>query len=319
MNLLGWLLGGTLAHALVWQLWEARLQDWGEAVLAWITGRPPNQVTKNDPDGIPQQLYRAQGLQYNPLFIAAAAVRSFDKRHKASEILRFRRLTDWLANWAERGPDGMLFPYHFALPDLGLQPPWHSCLAQATALVAFAQRHTLEPEGPWLGWCVEILHTLEPGQGLALELEDGGLWFSEYPDTPKSFVLNGMAGTLLKLEAAGRLAGLEQATKLFQRGCQCYLRKLPEFDCHGFSYYSLDGTKASRNYHQIHLRQLRQLQALAPHPLLARYRRRWQRRDLLPVAAQLFHYPRCRRILAFVVSWGLFLLAAWLLRAAVCR
>ena len=318
MNPLCWLLPGFAVHALLWQLAESKLQDWAEALLARLTGRPLNQTSAQDAEGIPLQIYRDGVSRSNPLFIAAQAARDFPRGRNPARLRSFLRLTAWLANAAEESSGALWLPYHFPLPDFGLKPPWFSCLAQANTLLCFAQRHSLEPQGGWDKRCEGLLRSLDPELGLALKIGPG-LWFPEYPGTPKAFVLNGMISVLLYLDEAAKLLESPQAASLFDRGYAALLEKLPEFDRRGFTLYSLDGTLASRNYHQMHCRLLKRLHALRPHPLLQKYARRWQVHDLIPVALQLFHYPRPRRVLAFLLSLAGFLALSGLIATAVCR
>lgn len=318
MNPLCWLLPGLIAHGLLWQLAESKLQDWAEALLARLTGRPLNQTSANDAEGIPIQIYRDRGRRYNPLFIAAQASRDYTFRHKSARLSNFRRLTDWLAGAAQERAGALWLPYRFPLPDFGLAPPWYSCLAQANTLLCFAQRHSLEPRGGWDKRCEGLLRSLEPEHGLALGT-GSGIWFPEYPGTPKAYVLNGMISVLLYLDEAARLLGSSRAAALFDQGYAALLEKLPEFDRRGFTYYSLDGTLASRNYHQMHCRLLKRLNALRPHPVLQKYARRWLAHDLIPVALQLFHYPRPRRVAAFLLSLAAILALAGLISTMVCR
>ena len=319
MNALSWLLPGIAVHGALWQLFEAKLQDWAELGLAWLTGKPANQVTQYDAQGIPRQLYRRHGLQYNPLFVALQARNGFARLGNPRKKAEFFKLTDWLLSYAEESDGKLLFPYRFDIPELGLRAPWYSCLAQATAMECFAQRSTLPGEEAWQEHCRKVLRSLEPGQGLAQTEAGEELWFPEYPGTAKNHVLNGMASVLLDLDSTFKMTSIEQSQNLFQRGFATYIKLLPGFDYRGFSYYSLDKTVTSRGYHQIHIRQLRKLNALRPHPVLQKYLRRWSRHDLIPVALQLFYNPRPKRIAAFLASLGVILGVACLLSCAVWR
>ncbi len=300
-----------VVHALIWQLWEPRLQAWGEKAIAWLTGKPVNQTRRFDADGVPVQFYRRHGLQYNPLFIAAQANRDYRSRADQSRLRRFRKLTDWLATHAVEEGEGLWLNYGFDLPSHALKSPWRSALTQACALSACARRYELEGDGLWLERCQQFLNTLQPGAGLCDALADGSLWFMEYPGPREHYVLNGMMGILLELAETARLTGLETAQSLFDRGYRALIQLLPEYDFHGFSRYDLSGRIASRDYHRTHVRQLRELNALRPDNLLAAYARRWSRADLLPVGLQLFFNPRPKRIAAFLLSLSLFLLLAW--------
>lgn len=310
---------GVLAHGLVWQLAEPRLQAWGEKLVALLTGRPLNQTRKYDTAGIPIISYREHGLQYNPLFVAYQALRDYLRIAVPRRKQSFLRLTDWLVQEAELGPETLWLPYHFDLPQNSLQAPWYSALAQAYACSAFARRYELSGEKHWLEYCKKALNTLQPGAGLALEQPDGSLWFLEYPGGQQPYVLNGMLAILLELDATWRIAHLDLAKELFDRGYAALITKLPDFDHHGFSFYDLNGKIASRDYHQKHIAYLKRLDTIRSHPSLQHYAKRWQLHDLLPVGVQLFWNPRPKRVLAFILSLLAVLGLIWTLTSVCLR
>ncbi len=297
----------VVLHGLLWQFREARLYAWAEKLFALLTGRPLNQTRRYDAEGIPIQLYRREGLKYNPLFVAAQAKRVYARVRDPKQKEYFIRLSDWLICNAEANDSTLWLPYRFDLAQFGLKAPWHSALAQGVALTVAAQRYELERDDLWLEHYRKLRNTLLPEHGLSVSLTEGSLWFAEYPTAKAPFVLNGMAAVLLELDTGYRLTGDELSRELFNRGFQALVAKLDEFDARGFSYYSLDGRKASRNYHQMHIQQLKALNAIRPHPKLLHYARRWQRHDRLPVLVQLFFNPRPKRILAFLASFFLIL------------
>lgn len=298
------------AHYLLWQYGEAWLYTRAEWLLALLSGRPAHRTQRYDDKGIPVQLYRKQGLQYNPLFVAARARRDFDHRDDPRRLESFLRLSDWLASHAKIEGETLWLPYLFDLEEFELKAPWHSALAQAVAQRVFAQRWSLERDPVWLERYRYALNSLSQGSKLTHTLSDGSMWFLEYPSDTAPYVLNGMMGVLLELRRAGELTGDKQAQTLFDKGYQALLGKLDECDRHGFSLYSAGGRPASRNYHQMHIRQLNELDGIKPHPKLRHYARRWNRHDRLPVLIQLLYNPRPKRVAFFLLSLsGLLLLA----------
>lgn len=299
-----------ISHALLWQFGEGWIMTLGEKGSALLTGRPLNQTQFFDAQGVPVQSYRDHGLQYNPLFVAARAKRDFDIEPR--DLERFTLLTDWLVRNAEIGDSMLWLPYWFSLPDHELHAPSYSGLAQAVALSVFARRAQIEPLGAWLRYAKQTLNTLKPGSPLTRAEADGGLWFMEYPSETEPYVLNGMIGILLELEKYRELTGDAEAGDLFDRGYDGLIGKLDRFDHHGFSYYGIGTRVAGRKYHQMHIRQLAELNAVRPHPKLELYRKRWQSRDRYPVALQLFFNPRPHRVAAFGISLIAPLALMWL-------
>ena len=243
----------VVAHALIWQVAEPKMQAWGERAVTLLTGRPLNQTRRFDERGIPIQLYRDLGLQYNPLFVAAQANRDYQRRKDPARRASFLKLTDWLLEHSEVEEGRLWLPYRFDLPRLGLRAPWCSALAQARSMLAFARRYELTAQDDWLQNSVMAMRTLAPGSSLTRRLPDGSLWFQEYPGEGQPFVLNGMLAILLCLWDTYKITGQEEAHRLFEAGYAGLLARLGEFDYRGFSYYDLNGGIASRNYHQKHI------------------------------------------------------------------
>jgi hypothetical protein len=296
------LLAGVVLHYLLWQIWEPRLQEIGEKLVTVVTGRPLNQTRWIDDEGIPMQLYRKHGLQYNPLFVALQAKKDFPLSADSVSLHRFIHCTDWLLKNAEEKDDLFWLPYKFDLPEMGLRAPWHSSLAQAYAMTCFVQRASLGNPEKWLPAALGTLGTLDPDSGMGIRLNADQIWFPEYPGTSKNFVLNGHMSVLLDLHFCAQTPGMEKAKDLFEQGYNALLDKLPAFDYHGLSYYSLDGTITSRDYHRQHIALLQKLIAVRSAPVLTRYLNKWKTGDRLPVILQLFFNPRPKRIIAFTGS-----------------
>lgn len=298
-------------HALLWQFAEQTVLKTGERVIELFSGRPLTQRQKFDPSGVPVQLYKDQGLQYNPLFVAAQANRDYALVDNPKYRQRFVVLTDWLMQNGVDKDSTLMFPFTFDYPKFDLRAPWYSALAQASAARALASRYELDMDAKWLKACKKSIAALKEGSDLTLSEEGKALWYMEYPSGIAPYVLNGMAGVLLDLHRVGQITRDKDAEELFNRGYIALINKLPAFDNNGFSMYSIMGEPAGRNYHRMHIRQLRQLHVIRPNPLLQSYAKRWQKRDMLPVAAQLVLNPKPRRTLAFTLSFFLMLILAW--------
>lgn len=298
-------------HALLWQFAEQTILQTGERAVEMISGKPLTQRQKFDPSGVPVQLYRNQGLQYNPLFVAAQANRDYAQVEYPKYRQRFIVLTDWLLNNGIQKDSTLMFAYTFDYPKFGLKAPWYSALAQAVAGRALASRYELEGDPKWLQACLKSITALDEGSELTLREADNSLWYMEYPGASAPYVLNGMTGILLDLHRVWLITRDKKAEELFNRGYTALINKLPAFDTHGFSLYSIMGEPAGRNYHRMHIRQLRQLNLLRPHLLLQTYAKRWQGRDRWPVVVQLAVNPKPRRALAYSVSYFLMLIGVW--------
>jgi hypothetical protein len=305
-----------LIHGIVWQLWEPQIIHWGEQMANLLRGRPFNQTQVLDSNGLPVQVYRDGSKQYNPLFIAVKAKQDFVHREEAASRKSFLNLSQWLLDNAVHRDSILLLPYNFDFPKFGMRAPWTSGLAQAVTMRVFAQRASIDANPVWKDAFHATLRSLLPGSQHTITLPDSSLWFMEYPGTSAPYALSGMISTLLQIRYCYNLTREPVLSELFDRGYRAVIAKLPGFDRHGFSIYSLDGTLNGRNYHQRYYQRLLQLDAIRPHPSLRYYAKRWKNHDLLPVLIQLVYNPRPRRVAAvlgtLLLLWALLMLACYL-------
>lgn len=297
------LLIGLILHALIWQFAEGRMLSFGEKLMAWVSGKPFNQTPTFDAAGVPIQIYREQGLQYNPLFIAVQANEDFTELGDPKKRERFILLTNWLIEHADVSDSLLYMTYHFDWPDFELYAPWHSALTQAVVMTTFFHRYEIEQDSLWLSYSRMAFNTLKPPSKLVKRLSDDAIWFMEYPSESCPFAMGGMISVMLNLHKYHQNTGDAEAYELFNQAYAGLLQKIAEFDYYGFSLYSTDGPKTGRSYHQLYIHRLEQISAIRSHPKLDYYRKRWQIRDRYPVVLQLFFNPRPLRVLAFVLSF----------------
>lgn len=294
---------------------ELKLLKLGESAGELIMGRPFVRRQHTDAKGIPYQHYADGSKQYNPLFVASAALDEYQKLPSAKAAARFEALCDWLAQNATSRDSSLWLPYNFPYPKFDLQAPWYSALAQAEALHAFSLRwqHTKDPV--WLTRRKALAYTLLPPSPLALPLPGDAIWYVEYPSKTAPYVLNGHCAVLLHLYQSNQIQPDPLLQKLFDQGYQALIPNIQRFDHHGFSLYSEKGELAGRLYHQRHIDQMNRLNQIRPHPSLQKYYRIWQSTDRMPVIIQHFYNPRPKRIALFIISF----LLIWLLCEAATR
>ena len=306
------LLLSLIANCLIWDVGEVKLLELGSAAIRIVTGAPVIQAGGEDSQGIPVQIYREHGTVYNPLFIARDAQSAAGS--SAPEAGKdFISYSDWLYRHATENDSLLLVSYRFDYPELGMRDPWTSALAQAVIMNVFLLRYEASGDSLWQIRSRKALKSLDPASGTGLASRGGdGVWFWEYPSKDSIRVLNGMMGILLELDRYGRATGNELAKSLFKDGFAALRRELPAFDRHGYSLYDSRGVLAGRMYHQKHISQLKALNSINPDPVLARYAKRWQVHDHLPLPWQLILNPRPKRVLAFGFTWLILILLGFL-------
>lgn len=162
-----------------------------------------------------------------------------------------------------------------------LDPPWRSAMAQGEAASLFVRVHRETGDERFAEGARLALGPLAVGQaegGVRAEL--GGRGFpEEYPTDPPSFVLNGAIFTLWGVHDVAVGLGDEPARELFEQLVDTLAGNLHRWDTGYWSRYDLFPhpvvNVASSFYHDLHVSQLRALNALSPRPQLAATAERW--------------------------------------------
>ncbi len=242
--------------------------------------------------GLPLNRY-GQAHFYNPTSVSQFGLRHYGRWLKSRgrrDRTRAIRAADWLLT--EQAEDGRWlyrFPYTVGKmgggPGVTLRPPWSSAMAQGQGMSLLVRVGRLTRDERYVRAAQRAVRPLlvdvERG-GLKARLA-GGPFLEEYPTAPRSHVLNGFMFTLLGLWDVSPWS--PEAADLYASSRETLLRALPLFDRGPGqpSAYHLGFRTAgqpvhvSSGYHDLHLAQLRALNAIDPDPTLAGYLRRWSR------------------------------------------
>ncbi|NLK49235.1 MAG: hypothetical protein GX294_01145 [Candidatus Cloacimonetes bacterium] len=301
-----------LIHGLAWQFAEVKILRAADKASLFIRGRPASQVQRLDKDGIPYQCYADGSSSYNPLFVAALALRHYRKLPDPHARKQFDLLSGWLAEHATQDETGLWFAHQEPYPKFDMQAPWYSALTQVEVLHLFALRAQESQDDLWQSLTQACARSLTPPSDIIIEEANNALWYVEYPGEAAPYTLNGHCHVLITLHEVWQISKDPIYQQLFERGHQSLVENLPRFDKNGFSLYSAEGELAGRLYHQMVIRQLASIDAIKPHPSLKKYHGRWKQRDNLPVLIQHFYNPRIKRIILFAITLISLWVLAWL-------
>jgi D-glucuronyl C5-epimerase-like protein len=167
-----------------------------------------------------------------------AFIRTHDRRYYEQMI----RVLRWLESNKVPLGEGVGWSYDLDLPSQNLKAPWHSSIVQGFALSLLVRAHQLERCGlwaemakqTWLGFDVPV----EKG-GFCREV-DRGVIYEEYPGPELDCVFNGMCHGLIGLWEAWQSNLVKEAQTSFRQGLAALRFYLPQFDCDGWSLYSLN-------------------------------------------------------------------------------
>jgi heparosan-N-sulfate-glucuronate 5-epimerase len=172
-------------------------------------------------------------------------------------------------------PDGGL-PHLAPYPHTyRLEPPWLSAMAQGQAASLLVRLHAERGDERLADAARRALRPFgipSDAGGVRAEL-DGGPYYEEYPTEPASYVLNGGIFALWGLLDTGLALGDADASGMFGEGVDVLAGSLTRWDLGWWSRYDLFPHRAlnvaSPAYHELHIHQLRALQAVAPRPQIA--------------------------------------------------
>jgi|SRR5579884_3560939 len=237
-----------------------------------------------DDEGVPRKRYRAQGLQYNPLFIAWWALHSLQRYVETGDNLhlsRFRSQTNWLREHVSCREDGAaIWPCHFDWQEgkALLRAPWISAMYQGVVVSALVRAYRLSGNKDFLELgtraCKVFFQDIKEG-GVRSD-ENGYILYEEYPAQPLPRILDGFLFSLLGLyDLAGETESAE-ILKLFNEGIVGLKAKLRFWDYRGkWTWYGSHRYLCPPHYHKLNWTLLQILGRMTRDQVLLDTARQW--------------------------------------------
>ena len=225
-----------------------------------------------DDNGIPTVHYRGElGARENPVTVCQYAMEYWEEWVSfcnktpvdSDSRRRFLHCADWLL---EHGVeiDGMLV-WQYDFPFYGAQPPWISGMAQGHAMQVLIRAYLLTRDVRYKEAAAKVLPVffidVAEGGVRCVEAEDANAWwYAEYASPERQpKVLNGMIYALFGVHEYYSVTGDERAKTIFDNGIRAVLLHLDDYDTGNWTWYDRDREIPARNYHKIHINQLRRL------------------------------------------------------------
>jgi heparosan-N-sulfate-glucuronate 5-epimerase len=257
----------------------------------------PNRSLPKDADGVVLTNYGgALGIQYNPVSISQAAIAYYyaavhsteSPAQKTADRLALLAQAEWLVTRQDASGRWL---YRFAWE--GQPVPWVSAMAQGLGISALIRANAVRADPRFvraIGKAVGSFHRDWSLGGVGSWIAVGSkkyLVYEEYmrPHSPRT--LNGWMFAMAGLYEASIYLGDAQARYELEnadRGLAALKALLPFYDTGDWSTYNLkrldatvNGSRAKRNYHEIHIRQLRWYARITKDPFFQSYADRFQR------------------------------------------
>ena len=193
------------------------------------------------------QYYPGYGLQIQPLA-------NFGKANglwRAGRDRQLRELLDELVAIASRRGRFRTWEYWFEFG--GGTPPWMSAMAQGTAIQALSRGAQLLEEPSYLRVArraIRAFSTRAP-VGVRVRGRNGGKHYLIYSFSRRLRVLNAFAQSLNGLYDYATIAQHARALRLFEKGDVSLRAELPGYDTGAWTLYSLAGSEATLEYHDL--------------------------------------------------------------------
>ncbi|MBU5613380.1 D-glucuronyl C5-epimerase family protein [Geomonas azotofigens] len=224
------------------------------------------------------------GVHYTPVTIAQYGLGLYSRHLKQENPGAYRLFlaqADWHSRNLGRTPGGWgvwLHPFDFPLYDL--RAPWVSAMAQGQGISLLLRAFQASGEERYLEAARLAFdsfgHDLLEG-GVSRRDATGDVWLEEYPTDPACHVLNGFIFALWGVLDYFRATGERCAGDLYRECSATLSRNMHRYQGVFWSKYDvLTGDNVSRDYHLIHIMQLKVMAQLNGDATLAETAQRWE-------------------------------------------
>ncbi|MGH7233740.1 MAG: D-glucuronyl C5-epimerase family protein [Nitrospiraceae bacterium] len=237
-----------------------------------------------DADGVAMKHYRAQGNQYNPLFVAWWGLVNLERYvHRSDEACLKTFLTQvrWLKAQAVERPDGaVIWPCYFDWQEgwCRLRSPWYSAMYQGVVISALVRAYRLTHDRELLELCDKGTRVFEKTieEGGVRTIQNGRVLYEEYPAYPLARVLDGFMFSLLGLYDLHVQTRNPALLRLFTEGIDGLTAALDFWNYRNkWSWYGAHGYLCPPHYHKLNYVLLSILGRLTGEKILYDYAERW--------------------------------------------
>jgi hypothetical protein len=213
-----------------------------------------------DENEVPRKHYRAQGPQYNPLFIAWWGLWNLEQHlqtHDKEYLDKFLIQVAWLKAHAVQREDGaIVWPCYFDWQEglCKLTSPWISAMYQGVVISALVRAYRMNRDLELLHLCerATIVFTLAIEDGGVRTSEGGRTLYEEYPLYPLPRVLDGFLFSLLGLYDLAVQTGSPDIRRLFDEGVDGVKAVLPFWNYRNkWTWYGSHGYLCPPHYHKL--------------------------------------------------------------------
>jgi len=260
-----------------------------------------------------------QKWDYYPCDISLYALGNFEKfldTNKEKYKNNFLKQANWLANNISIKGGFGVWEHHYILPYYDFNRiPWVHGMAQGLAISVLLRAYQLTDNKIYLETAQKAYGAFEKDieeEGVRYIDENGNVWLEEYAILPPPHILNGFIFALFGIYDFYRITKSEKSLNLFNEGIKTLEKNLNLYDSGYWSLYNLiHKYPATKNYHELHIKQLRVLYKLTGKDIFNEYAKKWGDYVNKPVNKAK---ATSRRVIIHVKRYGVKILKIYFLR-----
>jgi hypothetical protein len=249
-----------------------------------------------DDNGVIMYIYPGfQRSVYNPLTLSSGGLSYLTEYENTGDMESrefFINTANWLVDNAKYKEGGRysIWEYDFTWPWYGgVPPPYYSAYAQATGMVVLAHAYDFTGNETYLYEAQKAFQALlvdyDDGGVITIEDDNGDSIFLHLlakPGSPKTYVLNGHTGSLLRIWQYYELTNDPQAKSIFDKGINYLKHNLWMYDTGSWSLYDQTLIDQSENlssdvYHKQIIGHLKMLYDITGESILKEYADRFNK------------------------------------------
>ena len=223
-------------------------------------------------------------FDYYPIFIARNAlgnlelfIENNDEKYKQA----FFDQVQWLLKNLKYKENFAVWEHHYKLPYYEeYKIPWIHGLAQGLGMTALLKAYQVTGKKDYLNASEKVFNSMEvdiADGGIRFTDENDSIWLEEYALSPPPHVLNGFITILFGVNEFYKLTGKEKALKLWDEGIKTIKSNLGKYEAGYWSFYDLSRKYPStKNYHKLHIWQLKTLHELTKEQMFEDYSKKWE-------------------------------------------
>jgi len=221
---------------------------------------------------------------YYPIFMARYSLGNLEmyldtgeKKYKDA----FLKQTNWLINNLTAKDDFAVWEHHYKLPFYDFKIPWVHGLGQGLGMIALLKTYQITKKNDYLKASEKVFNSFEidiPDGGIRAVDENDDIWLEEYALLPQPRVLNGFITILFGIHEFHKVTGKGKALDLWNKGIQTLKLNLGKYDTGYWSFYDLlRKYPSTKNYHELHIKQLNILYELTKEKMFQDYAKKWEK------------------------------------------